>query len=360
MKQKSGSLSIAILCSCAIIAKHLVIGPEYMIKATGNAAWLEITGKCLLSGIVLFVIIWLYKPLFPCSPEELFKSSLGVVGKTVLSYVYAFGFILLNAGLLRILVDALNSVMAANAPREFFALFVITAVLFASFCGLRASGNLCTVIFPFVVLTLVGVCIILLPHYRFENIMPVLGKGADALVDSVFTKQFVFPELVLLLFLSSKLGSFKELKKAGMLTVLFVSVFSIFFTLVYCLAIPYPASERFFLPLYQMTRLIKAGTFLQRLEPLAVFIWTSCIMCSMSILTAVSASLLSGDHRTRQNGFVPIVISISLFLAMLSSNEVLQIDLYEKLLDYCFILYPVIPFAVILISRLRKGGATSR
>ncbi len=360
MKQRSGSLSIAILCSCAIIAKHLVIGPEYMIDATGNAAWLEITGKCLLSGIVLSVLMALYKPLFPSSPEELFKSSLGVVGKTILSYVYAFGFILLNAGLLRLLVDALNSVMAANAPREFFALFVITAVFFASFCGLRASGNLCTIIFPFVVLTLIGVCVILLPHYRADNIMPILGKGADALATSIFTKQFVFPELVLLLFLSPKLGSFKELKKAGALTILFVSVFSILFTLVYCLTIPYPASEKFFLPLYQMTRLIKAGTFLQRLEPLAVFIWTSCIMCSMSILTSVSASLLSGDHQTRQNGFVPVVISISLFLAMLSSNEVLQIDLYEKLLDYCYILYPLIPFVVILIARLRKGGATSQ
>ncbi len=358
MKQNSasGSLSTAILCSCTIIAKHLIIGPQFMISQDGNAAWIEITSKCALAAIVLAAFIWLYKPLFPKSPIELFYDSVGRGVGNVLSYIYAFGFILLNAGLLRILVDALGPVMALNAPHEFFSLFIIIPVLAASFCGLRAAGNLCTIVFPFVIFTLFVVSLIL-PHYRLDNIFPILGNGKDILLSGIFTKRFGFTELFVLIFLAPKLGNYKNLKRASIITIIIVSIFTVFFTLSYCLTIPYPASKSFFLPLYQITRMIKAGTFLQRLEPLSVFIWTSCIMCSLSTLSSISASLLSKGNSTRKNALAPIVVITTFFLAMLPKNELSASYIYKKMLDFSYILYPVIPFVLVIIARIRRKAS---
>ncbi len=354
MNQKSGSVSIGILCFCAIIAKHLIIGPQFMVSLNANAAWIEITLKCVLAGLFLAFFLWLYKPLFPKSGSELFRDALGPVFGEIVSLIYAFCFIFLNAGLFRILVDALDTVMAVNAPHEFFSVFIISAIFFASYLGIRASGNLCTITFPFIVITLIVVCLILLPQYRFDNLMPILGNGAKPLLAGIFTKHFSFTELVLFIFLAPKLGTFRELKRAGILTIIFTAVFTILFTLAYCLTIPHPASEKFFLPLYQMTRMIKAGTFLQRLEPLAVFVWTSCIMCSMSILSSVSASLLTKENSTRKNGFVPIVTIITFLLAMLPKSEITAFRIYEKMIDFGYILYPVLPLFIVLVARIRR------
>ena len=65
MYKSSGSLSIAIVCSCAILSKYLVILPEYVVKYTGNAAWLNIAAKCALAFLSFLVTLWLYNRLPP-------------------------------------------------------------------------------------------------------------------------------------------------------------------------------------------------------------------------------------------------------------------------------------------------------
>ena len=80
--------------------------------------------------------------------------------------------------------------------------------------------------------------------------------------------------------------------------------------------------------------LIKASSFLERLEPLVVFIWTGLILCSMSALTTLSSRLFAFSESKKEKGFVPIVIFLTFFTAMLPNNEISALRFYEILLDY--------------------------
>ena len=355
MQQKSGSISIAIICSCAILSKYLVILPEYMVKYVGNAAWLDVLGKCIVAIGSLLFVLWLYKPFAPKSFIDMFTLSCGSAGKVIFSYIYVVFFTLFNALLFRLLVEALSTVMATTAPDEFFALFVLVAVFIAAYSGTRATSNLSAIIFPLVLVTVFTVVLALVPHFRTENIMPIFGESSKKLLSGIFVKHFGFPETILLFFFAPMLGTYKELKKSGLITFAIISFISVIFTLAYCLTVPYPASKTFFLPFYQMTRMIKSGAFLQRLEPIVVFVWTSFVMCSMSILISITARLMANScEHSKESSFVPIITIITFFVAMLPESESSAFYFYEKLLSSSTLLFPTLPTIILAIARIRR------
>ncbi len=353
-------ISIAILCSCAILSKYLVILPEYMVKYVGNAAWINVLAKCALATLSLTVILILYKPFAPMSLGDICSVYLGKGTGVFFSYIYVIAFTLFNAILLRLLAEALSTVIATTAPDEFFALFILAPVFVAAYSGTSPTRNLCCIIFPFVVATFLTVCLALLPHYRVENIMPIFGTDTKKLVDGIFTKHFGFMETILLFFFAPKLGDFRQIKKSAALTFIIITSVSVIFTLAYCLTVPYPASKDFFLPFYQMTRMIKSGAFLQRLEPIVVFVWTSFVMCSMSVIIAVASKIAS---RTSPKGtdksFTPVITLITFFVSMIPASESSAFLFYEKLINYSTILFPAIPIVVLCIARIRRRMVTA-
>ena len=342
---KTSYVSIAILLSCSILSKYLVILPEYMVKYVGNAAWIDVLAKCIIATISLTILMWLYKPFAPLTLSDISKKFCGKTLQTFFNYTYIIAFTIFNAILLRLLSEALSTVVATTAPDEFFALFILVPVFVAAYSGTNPTRNLCCIIFPFVILTLLTVCIALLPHFRSVNIMPILGTDTKKLLDGIFTKHFGFTETVLLFFFAPLLGNYKAIKKSAILTFIIITSVSVFFTLAYCLTIPYPASKDFFLPFYQMTRMIKSGAFLQRLEPIVVFVWTSFVMCSMSVLIAVASRLASYTSvQGADRSFTPIITLITFFLSMLPESESAAFILYDNLINVSTLFFPVISF----------------
>lgn len=358
MKEKNGSISAAIFCTGAIISKYLVVIPKYMVKASGNAAWIEMVFVGIFAVLGLAVLIRMYKPFCALSYEDVLKVSLGPFLGEAVKYLYALGFIILNAGILRILLEALRSVMANDAPIEYFAMFVAVSVCIAAYHGTEAVSNIAIVVFPIIVISIVTVIFILSAEFRIDNIMPIFGSGIKEVFKASLTKHFGFAELVLIFFIAPRLAGYNELKKAGALTAFFSTVFSIGLILAYCLTVPYPASEKFVLPLYQMSRMIRTGTFLQRLEPLVVFIWTGLIMCGLAIVLCMCSRLLSKSEK--RNPAIWAVGLITLFLALLPTSDSLCCKLYEKTLMISPLLYPIIPFFVLLIANIRKGKGAAQ
>ena len=136
MIERNGIKSTAILCSSTILAKYLIIMPEFMIKHSGNAAWIEVIVKSLLTLIFFLITLRLYKPFYSMSYEDVIYYSSGKFAGALLRYVYAFTFIVYNAALLRVLTEALGTVMANSAPDEYFALFIIVAILVCAYMGM--------------------------------------------------------------------------------------------------------------------------------------------------------------------------------------------------------------------------------
>ena len=356
MKQKDGCLSIAVLCAGAVLAKYLIVLPEYMVKYNANAAWITALLKNLVAFLFLFIIIRLYAPFEGLSLEAVASLALGGFGRTLLNISYAAGFMLFNAALFRILIEALKTVNHLGAAYEYYALFIAAAVVCAAFIGIKSVTNISAVVFPLIVLSIALISIIMIPHYRLYNIMPFFGSGISEIGRSLTSRLFGYSEYSLLFFLAPHIGKNRSLRKAAAISVGTVTFFSVGFTLLYCLSVPYPASKTFFLPLYQISRMIKSGSFLERLEPLIVFVWTALILCSLSALMTVITSLMNNGREKGRSAFVPISVMIMFFLSTLPKTEPDAFSAYDFMLKFGGIPFPLIPLAVILIARAKKAG----
>lgn len=357
MNGKKISLSTSFLCIGAIISKSLLIMPQYMVSKNAGSAWIEISAKCIIIGAILIFILWLYKPFSDIPLEKVAQKAFGKTGFIIVNTVYSLSFVLYNAGLLRLLTEALRAVGLKSAYNEYYALFVLGGVLFGTYKGIKAAANVSVIVFPVLVVSLILIAVLLIPYYDFTNLTPILGFGVKSISKSIVFSHSLFFEFVLLFFMTEHSGGKERLRNTSVLTMVMAFSFSIIFTLLYCLSVPFPASKGFILPIYQLTRMIKTGIFLQRVEPLAVFIWTAIIMCGMCSTLSVATRLMNGGSDEGRRAFVPIIIMITFFISCMPSCELNAFDMYERLLRFGTILFPTFPILLLIIARIRKRGA---
>ncbi len=355
MTDNGGSRGAAVLCAGSILAKYLIAMPRFAAENSANAAWLETLLAGVLFAVGMAATVLLYKPLCGCSLEKAAGAALGKVCAAAIMYFYAAFFVLHGAALLRILTEALRSVMANGAPTEYFMIFCAVCVLCAAHRGMRAAENITVIVFPLAAASVLTMAFVLSGEYRIENIMPILGNGAKSLLHGAAVRHFGFAEAALLFLGAAGTKKYRNVKRAARRCVIVTTAFGAGLTAAYCLVVPYPASAGFVLPLYQMSRMIRASSFLQRMEPLVVFVWTGLILCGISATLCTAAGIM-GEERAK-NPAVRAVGMIMLFAALLFKSDDGAYRFYEKILLLSPAAFPVIPLVVFAAARARRSGA---
>ncbi len=353
--RKIGAASLSILFFNLTLAKYLLVLPYFMVGATGSAAWIAILLKGLASVPLFLAAAALYRPYVGLGLGELTRRALGRPVGGALDVLVA-GVMAVRGGMLfRILTEAMQTLETENATMEYVALFVLIPVLICALRGFGANVNASILILPFTVLSVAMISLALIPHYSLSNLMPLLGLGAGPIIIHSFFRLSGTFEVLYLLTLSPKAKDYKTFKRAGLIGIGAVTAVSFVFALVYCLAVPYPASRNFFFPLYQLTRMIKAGSFLQRMEPTVIFVWTGVIICGLSTSVIAGSCLLraaSGAEDGR--GFMPMLVLILFLVGTLPASELDTYDVYRVLLNWSHYFYIIFLFAVLIAARLRK------
>ncbi len=353
--KKIGVASMSILFFNLALAKYLLVLPYFMVSATGSAAWIAVLLKGLASIALFLLVSALYKPYVGLGLGRLNREALGRPIGNIFNVILV-GIMLIRGGLLfRILSEALQTLEAENTTIEYVALFVLIPVFICVIKGFGANVNASILILPFTALSVIVISLVLIPHYNLSNLMPILGLGEGPIIEHAFFRLSGTFEILYLMVLSRGARDYKTFKYSGLISIGAVTAVSFIFTLVYCLAVPYPASKNFFFPLYQLTRMIKAGSFLQRLEPTVIFVWTGVIICALSSLIIASAHLLRvSSSEDDGRGFVPMLVLILFLIGTLPASELDTYDMYKVALNFSHYFY--IPFLLILllIARLRK------
>lgn len=355
MTDKSGSRGAALLCAGSILSKYLIAMPRFAAENSANAAWLETLFAGILFALGMAATVLLYKPLCGRTLYEAARPALGKACAEAIMYFYAAFFVLHGAALLRILTEALRSVMANGAPTEYFMIFCAVCILCAAHRGLRAAENITVIVFPLAAASVLTMAFILSGEYRIDNIMPIFGSGAKSLLRGAAVRHFGFAEAAMLFFTASGTKKYRNVKNAARLIVILTTAFGTGLISAYCLVVPYPASAGFVLPLYQMSRMIRASSFLQRMEPLVVFVWTGLILCGISATLCTAAGIVGKGEA--KNPAVRAVGMIMLFAALLFKSDEGAYRFYEKILLLSPVAFPVIPLVVFIAARARRTAA---
>lgn len=265
-----------------ITTKILLNFGRALEETAGSAAWILSIYLFILASIGLFFILKLFKR-FPGKDIIDISSEIGGLPLRVITGILVLSTLMfLNFIYLREFSEQMKVVALTVSPLSYVMLFFTVGITAACFLGIEALSRLYAVGLPILAISFVIVGLMSIKYWDFSNALPILGLGLDKILVSGFLNISSYMELIFLFLLPPFLISFKEFKTAGYRALIISGAALTIFSLSFVLTFPYPAAIESFLPVYQVTRLLDYGRFIQRIEPLFLLFWSSTALFFVS------------------------------------------------------------------------------
>jgi hypothetical protein len=194
-------------------------------------------------------------------------------------------------------------------------LFLIGAVV-GSFLGIEAIIRYHAIMVPVITVIYLLIIIGVIPHMDINNIYPILGSGAKKIFADGLLKISVYGELLILFLLPPFIKSYKSLRSSGFIALGISSFILGISALAYTMVVPYPKNLQSFLPIYQLTKLVRFGRSFQRIEAAFVFIWAMIIL--LYVTTIFYFTIYAFSRAMGLKYIRPLILPFALILLSIS------------------------------------------
>lgn len=349
--EKIGSYGMISIIITLVCTKALISAPVLYVKHSASAGWLEVLISGLFEILILSIVLKLLLKFENMDLIDLSDFAFGKVGKIIVGIGSTAVFTVCSAAVFRCFGELVRNTVIRGISYKTVALCLFVPAIISAFLGFKTQLSLNGLIVPVLIVTIGIIVLISFSRYSVDNILPVAGPGITSVMKNALLKNASYFEVGVILFLVPYLGGEKTVKKISF-TALIASISLLSgITLFYQLSVPYKAASTFAVPLYQMTRMIKAGTFFQRIEPLNLFIWGGAMFMYVGVGIWLSSHVFSKTFSLATNKPMILIFGIiTCILGLLPGSETSVEEIYDFLLNYTYIAYPLAPLLILIIA----------
>ncbi|MCX7843205.1 MAG: spore germination protein [Clostridia bacterium] len=340
-----------------ICTKIFISFPRFMVEDAGTASWLLTIYISILAFIGFYIISGLYKGFEGKDPIELAELAAGNTGRVAAGIVLTLLMLYFTAYHLRLYAENLKIISLSISPISYVMLFFVTGMLVSAKTGLESLVRLHSIYVPVIATGYLIILLAVLPLFRFENILPVLGTGPYEIFIKGFSRLSIFAELILLFLMAPYLRSNRNLKISGYTALGFSCFFLLTGAITYIGVMTYPVALERILPIYPMSRLIDYGRFFQRIESVFVFIWAGAGLLYISVAFYFCLEVFRKTFRLEYSRplalpFAAIVSTIALLSPSLMAS--IQID-SQYFRRWSWILSFGLTIIILMAARIKKS-----
>ncbi len=251
--------------------KLLLVFPRKLVIISGNAAWIT----AIFTSAVMLVLFYAMTKLYDFK-DSLIKTAEKSFGKWfsfAVGHIVIIMLLLSMSSSLRIFPETVKMVLLTDTPTDIILFIAAAAAVLGVYTGIESIGKVTSLFLPVFGLIFIICLLLLLPDMEIKNLMPVLGNGTKSIFFDGLSGLSAFSDIVLIFVLGTP-GDRKKTVKSGFTAIAVSGTVLTVLLFVYCIIFPYPASENFLMPMYQLTRLIDIGDFFSRFEAFFEFVWT--------------------------------------------------------------------------------------
>lgn len=348
------------LSTITISSKVFYTSPAILIGFVGTAGW-YMTLISALTATLGFTFIFLLLRRYPgCDLVEIFELTLG----RLLGFVFSAavgGLLLFNASAtIREFTEVLKIYVLPTTPPQFIILGFSLTVGTVSVLGLETIARTAKFFVGFLLASFAFVLLLASNQFDVNQLFPLLGNGIGPTITHGLMRSSAYGEVILLAIVAKSLQNLKTVKKAGYISLILSGILISVSILSFSLTFPYYIAREITAPMYQMGTMISYGRFLQRIEPIFLYIW---LLSSYISVTAMFYGFLSIYCKIFWiDDLRPIVIPASVILY---SFSILPADFssvvygsVQSLRNYGWIVYFVLPLIALVIAVLtnKKAG----
>jgi spore germination protein KB len=359
IKGKISRFQLFVLVFIFMIGNTILNAPSIIVTYAKQDAW--ISGiLALMIGIGLVLLFVNLSAKFPNKTiVQYIEILLGKkVGKTV-SILLIFYFFLLSTLVSRQLGDFILTYILPETPIVFIYFLFLFVVVMGAYLGLETLARSGELFFPFLLVLLIFLFLILTKEKDIGYLKPFLEGG----IGPVFSGAFTFigiPYLQLIVFLMILPDVEKSNKNMKLPFLLGVSIAGLFLiiSILHSLLIIGPIlTEYKQYPIYFLTQKISIGDIIQRIEVLLAITWFITIFFKASILLYATNLGLIQIFKLKNTGENVIPLGLLLFiLVQIISPNIVYFDNFFKVTFPSFALTFgfILPFILMVMYFIKR------
>lgn len=337
-----------------ISTKMLLTFPKILIMDSGNSAWIQ----ALYNTVIVFFIFLLTYKIYRGNKNiiEIAEMSGGKGLKILVGIVVFIALMINSASIIRLFPETVKIVLLQDFRVEAILVVFLIAIGVGAYMGIEAISRINYIFMPIAGTVLLIFVLLLLPYYRFENILPLFGEGYKAIFVKGFNTISLFSDLLLLNILIPHCKNLNEVKKSGKKAIWISGIIAVVIMLSYCLIYPYPVSKDFIIPVYQLARIVHLSSFFSRFEALFQFIWSIIMLLYGTIYIYTMAYIWQISFSLKH--YKPLIFPIVVISGVIGMIPASILDLMKSEHIENIIVYPVVflfPIIFGLISRKYFG-----
>ncbi|MDO4618691.1 MAG: GerAB/ArcD/ProY family transporter [Clostridia bacterium] len=309
MTEKLKNRDLTALLINIMLVKILFTYPRYIIERCENGGFISV----LIYGAAAFILYYVTSILYQKTGRHSIIEQAEILGGRVLKGIVGIlvvAVLIVNvAPMIRAFPEAVKTVLLKNTSMLVIIFILSVGVALGTYFGISSLCRFSSLFVPVAGTVIFGLLLLLCPYFNINNIFPINFKaitlyGSPAL--SIFADIFVINLLL------PQIKDTKTAKKSGFIAIIAVTVIAALIVLAYSLVYPYPASSQFIVPVYQLARLVKIGTYFERLEAAFEFVWTIAIFIYSSAYLYLICKVIKDSFNLKS--YKPLIIPSLLVL----------------------------------------------
>jgi spore germination protein (amino acid permease) len=358
---KIGVQEAVSLITITISVKVYFTSPAYVARYVGTASWY----MSIVSAIVTIIgFTILYKLMKRFSGKDLigaFEQSLGRKLGFIFSMAIASLLLINSALILREFAEVLKVYSLPLTPPSFVIGMLLAVTVIACFLGLESIARAARLLAYFLLGGFLVVIVLAWNNYDFKNLFPILGNGVDKTIIHGFMRSSFYGEVIALSIISSSLQGLSHFKKTGYISIIISGLITSSALLASMMAFNYSVAQEIISRIYELSRVIKIGGFLQRLDPFFLFTWCIGTIVSVSFLLYCSMSSYCKSFRIKDMKPLVIPSAIILFSISMIPKDFIEVMSYTSIIrQYGWTIYFGLPLITLIIALIRKKKEVSK
>lgn len=345
------------LTTIAISTKVFFTSPATLAKIVGNTGW-YMTLVSAATALIGFFFIYLLLKRFPNKDiVEIFDLSLGRVLGFIFSGVLAVYMLFVAVTRLSEFNQVAKVYAFPLSPNWYIVGICIVCVFIMSWLGLESLARFSKLLAYFMLAGFAIVLILATRNFNANNLYPILGHGLDKTIITGAVRSSAYGEVIILAIFAKTFQGVKYIKKEGIISICLSAFFILLSLLAFTLTFPYYTAQEITAPMYEMATLIDYGRFLQRVEPIFLFIWIISSLISATIVFYSFIWLFCKMFRIQDKKPVILGASVIVYAAALMQkdiNTVISLNV-ESMRSYGSIVF-ILPLLSLIVAAIRKKG----
>lgn len=345
------------LTTIAISAKVFFSSPATLTGIVGNSGW-YMTIISAAIALVGFLFIYLLLKRFPKKDiVEIFDLSLGRIFGFIFSGILAVYMLFVAITRLSEFNEVIRVYVFPLSPNWYIIGIFIVSVSIMSCLGLESIARFSKLLVYFMLAGFILVLAMSTQNFNINNLYPIFGYGLGKTITTGIVRSSVYGEVIILAIFAKTFQGVKYIKKEGIISICLSAFLISLSLLAFTLTFPYYTAKEITAPMYEMATLIDYGRFVQRVEPVFLFIWIISSLISTTIVFYSFVWIFCKMFRIQDKKPVILGASVIVYAAALMHKDIISVISVnvQFMRNYGSIVF-ILPLLALIIAAIRRKG----